>query len=321
MMAQRGGDGKIGTAGLLAPSRRELPPALAKALTRATPLSDLRSSRLCLSSQRFETQALSIGMTLAAALGKTDSGMMAKPANQLAEKVYARIKGEIADFRFLPGDRFTETELAARYNVSRTPVRDALYRLQREGFLDVAFRSGWSVRPMDFARFDELYDLRIILECAAVERLCQSDREPDLESLRAIWFAPPAERETRPKEMAKLDEAFHQTLVEAAGNREIARVHAEVTEKIRIIRRLDFLKEARIAATYEEHAKLLRQILRRRTDQALMLLKAHITESKQEVRKITLHMLHEARTLHAASERSHRGAAARAAAAGRVPSP
>jgi DNA-binding GntR family transcriptional regulator len=235
-----------------------------------------------------------------------DNVMPATRANQLAEKVYAQIKSEIAEFRLLPGDRFTETEVAERYEVSRTPVRDALYRLKHEGVLDVAFRSGWSVRPLDFARFDELYDLRIIVECAAVERLCRSDRNLELDTLRAIWLVSPTDRKTDAWEVAILDEAFHRTLVEAAGSREMARVHAEVTEKIRIIRRLDFLKEARIATTYEEHGKLLRQILRRRADQAIMLLRAHITESRQEVRKITLHMLHEARAFHATDRQPRR---------------
>src|SRR5579862_9320884 len=101
-------------------------------------------------------------------------GVMARqPANRLAEQIYQRIKDEISDFRLLPGDRVTETGLAERYKVSRTPVRDALYRLRREGYVEVAFRSGWTISPFDFARFDEFYDLRIILESAAVERLCQ----------------------------------------------------------------------------------------------------------------------------------------------------
>ncbi|WP_147465546.1 GntR family transcriptional regulator, partial [Pseudomonas syringae] len=51
--------------------------------------------------------------------------------NALAEDVYRRLKQEIFDFYLLPYDRFTETQLADRYQVSRTPVRDALYRLQR----------------------------------------------------------------------------------------------------------------------------------------------------------------------------------------------
>jgi DNA-binding GntR family transcriptional regulator len=95
--------------------------------------------------------------------------------------------------------------------------------------------------------------------------------------------------------VATLDEAFHATLVASAGNREMSRVHAEVTERIRIIRRLDFTQAPRIDATYQEHGKILRAIVQRRADQAVMLLRTHIEASKAEVRKITLHMLHEAR--------------------------
>ena len=83
----------------------------------------------------------------------------------------------------------------------------------------------------------------------------------------------------------------------SAGNDETARVHWDVTERIRIIRRLDFTRPARIEATYAEHAKILRAIIQRKADQAQLLLKTHIEQSKAEARKITLHMLHEARTV------------------------
>lgn len=222
--------------------------------------------------------------------------MAQQPANPLAEQIYLQVKDEIFDFNLLPGDRFTETDLAARLGVSRTPVRDALYRLRREGYLEVGFRSGWSVTPFDFVRFDELYDLRILLEEAAIAKLCQMEGEMPLAALKAIWLVPAEQRETDSHRMAALDEAFHCALVEAAGNREMLRVHQELTERIRIIRRLDFLKDNRIAATYDEHAKILRLILRRKLTEATILLRSHITQSKSEVRKITLHMLHDART-------------------------
>ena len=85
------------------------------------------------------------------------------------------------------------------------------------------------------------------------------------------------------------------TLVRAAGNDETARVHWDVTERIRIIRRLDFTRADRIDATYAEHAKILRAVIQRKADAAVMLLKSHIEQSKLEVRKITLHALLEAR--------------------------
>ena len=76
---------------------------------------------------------------------------------------------------------------------------------------------------------------------------------------------------------------------------EIARVHKEVTDRIRIIRRLDFTKQARIDATYDEHAKILKAIQKKRADQAILLLRAHIATSQAEVRKITLHQVFMAR--------------------------
>jgi DNA-binding GntR family transcriptional regulator len=179
--------------------------------------------------------------------------------------------------------------------VSRTPVREALYRLEREGYLDVMFRSGWRVKPFDFGQFENLYDVRVILETAAVRKLCEMPERPPLEELKEFWLVPANERLTDGRGVGQYDEQFHETLVAATGNVEMARIHHDITERIRIIRRLDFTQADRIDATYQEHAKILRAVLQRKSDQAQLLLKTHIEGSKAEVRKITLHMLHTAR--------------------------
>lgn len=215
-----------------------------------------------------------------------------------AELVYAQLKQDVADFKLVPGDRFTENELSERLGVSRTPVREALLRLQQEGWVEVLFRNGWRVLPFDFDQFEQLYDLRMVLETAAVQRICADDGQVDgalLERIAAIWLVPVAERSSDVKQVAQWDEEFHCSLVAAAGNAEMTRVHRDVTERIRIIRRLDFTQQARIAATYEEHGKILRAIQRKRADQAALLLRAHIQTSQTEVRKITLHQVHLAR--------------------------
>ncbi|MGE4241618.1 GntR family transcriptional regulator [Ramlibacter sp.] len=216
-----------------------------------------------------------------------------------ADEVYEQLKRDVAEFNLVPGDRFTENEIGERLGVSRTPVRQALFRLQQEGYVEVLFRSGWRVLPFDFDQFEQLYDLRMVLETTAAQRICADDVRVDralLDQLVAIWLVPAAARSTDPVQVAQWDEAFHCSLVAAAGNAEMARVHRDVTERIRIIRRLDFTKQARIAATYDEHAKILRAIQHKRGDQAAMLLRAHIETSQAEVRKITLHQVHVART-------------------------
>ncbi len=215
-----------------------------------------------------------------------------------ADEVYLQLKRDVAEFSLVPGDRFTENEISERLGVSRTPVRQALTRLQQEGYVEVLFRSGWRVLPFDFDQFEQLYDLRMVLETTAAHRLCADGQQVDralLDQLVAIWLVAPAHRSADAAQVAQWDEAFHCHLVAAAGNGEMARVHRDVTERIRIIRRLDFTQAARIEATYDEHGKILKAIQRKRGDQAALLLRAHIQTSQAEVRKITLHQVHLAR--------------------------
>jgi len=222
-----------------------------------------------------------------------------EPRLNLTERIYLQIKEDIFSFRLLPGDRFSENEIAERVEASRTPVREALTRLQREGFVEVSFRSGWQVKPFDFKQFEQLYDVRIVLELAAVRKLCEMEPPPNLDDLKKTWLVKPADRLEDGPTVCALDERFHEQLIEATGNMEMARIHHDITERLRIIRRIDFTQRNRIEATYDEHAKILRTVIQRRTEDAQRLLKTHIEASKAEVRKITLHMLYEARELQA----------------------
>ncbi len=127
---------------------------------------------------------------------KTPAQRRKETPENLADGIYGRLKQEIFDFQLLPSDRFTESEVAQRMEVSRTPVREALFRLQREGYVEVLYRSGWQVKPFDFRFFEEIYDVRIILELAAVKKLCEQEVQSSLltelkHGLRPAAPAPP----------------------------------------------------------------------------------------------------------------------------------
>lgn len=220
----------------------------------------------------------------------------------LADEAYDRIRYAIFNFLLLPGDRFTEQQLCDRLNVSRTPIRQALFRLQQEGHVEVLFRNGWRVLPLDFKLFDALYDFRILIETEAAERLCEGRIAGDLaasqavlDQLAKIWLVPKSKRLYDAPQVSSLDEAFHCAIVQATGNPVIQSTHQEITERIRVIRKLDFTREPRIDTTYDEHAQILRAILNKRADEARRLIRAHIEASQIEVRKITLHQLQVAR--------------------------
>jgi len=210
------------------------------------------------------------------------------PAN-LAERAYLAVKELIFDFRLMPGERFSESELASRLALSRTPLRQALQRLEHEGFLAIFPKSGCRIAPLDFDRFDELYDFRILIECHAVRRLCAADGAREvLGELAQTWHVPVVARCAEGDRVRELDERFHHALVLGCGNGEMARVHHDLTERIRIVRRLDFTQAPRIEATYLEHGKILRAVMQRRPDEAVRLLRAHIEHSKLAVRQISL---------------------------------
>jgi len=218
------------------------------------------------------------------------------PASSLVDRVYHHIKQDLFDFRLIPGDRFTETEVALRVKASRTPVREALMHLEREGYLQMKSRAGWQVKPFDFRLFQELYDLRTILETASLRRLAKSPMKAAVQALAAVWNVSPQDRVQDGQQLYEADEEFHHTLVVEAGNGEVTRLHQEVTERIRIVRRLDFTNPDRLTATYEEHRAILQDLLGARVEQACSLLEAHIASSRAAVETITMVRLETARS-------------------------
>lgn len=218
----------------------------------------------------------------------------------LPEYVYGRLREDIFDMRLLPGDQITETEIAAYFKVSRTPVREALQRLQGDGLMQGYVRGGWEVVPIDFKRFEDLYELRKLIEIHAVKRLCAADRVAAddaglIEGLKQVWCVPQDRRVTDGRQAAQLDEQFHTTLVRASGNLEMADAFDRLTDRIRIVRRLDFVYGDCVQSTYDEHASMLAAISVHDSTEAVRQMTEHIEGSHAEVNQITLHRLHSAR--------------------------
>jgi DNA-binding GntR family transcriptional regulator len=228
------------------------------------------------------------------------------PPASRADRVYVQLRDDIFEMRLLPGDRITEASVAERFEVSRTPAREALQRLQSDGLMQGYVRGGWEVVPIDFKRFDDLYEMRELLETFAVRKICSALEHPassgaarvasTLDALAATWKVPPKHRIRDGRALAALDEAFHQALVDATGNEELMSAMRNVTDRIRIVRRLDFVYGDCCDEAYEEHAAILGALHKRDAQDATRLLEEHIRASCTEVRKLTVHRLQDART-------------------------
>ena len=161
----------------------------------------------------------------------------------LAEIAYRSLKSKIFELSYMPGQKLSESELSESLGLSRTPLRQALQRLQHEGLLEAQPKVGWLIPPLNFDRLDALYDFRILIECFAIRTFCLSEAPSDnLGELIKIWKVKGSTRVQDQAEMCALDESFHTSIVGLASNPEVSKTQREITEKIRIIRRLDFTK-------------------------------------------------------------------------------
>ena len=206
----------------------------------------------------------------------------------------------IMDFDLIPGTRVTETEIAESFNVSRTPVREALQRLEQEGLLTIRPKQGCFVRPVDIQTISEYYDVRVALEAAAVELACQNMTDEQIETLLAFWN--PKNRTLQcnyPEQIREVEEAFHVSIAEGSANPVLANYIKDVNDHIRIIRRLGFPDEKSIKETYEEHYELCQLLKARETEKAKQFMIAHIRKSQGIARSVTLSQLqhHRKRTV------------------------
>lgn len=218
--------------------------------------------------------------------------MNLKATQGLSDRAYATLKAKILDLELVPEERFSEGRLAAMLAMSRTPIRHALAQLQREGYVEPIARTGWRVVPVDFGSLDEMYELRIILEEAAIRKICSFDLRPDFSKLERTWSLPDeTSKRMNWKTAAIWDEKLHMAFLSATGNSQMVEVHKGVMERIHLMRRLDFIQEHRLEPTYREHFSILESIREGDADTACARLRQHIEHSRAEAHRVTIKLL------------------------------
>lgn len=192
---------------------------------------------------------------------------------QAAESIRSRIVRGVLQC----GEPLSEMALAQELGVSKTPVREALIQLKREGLVDIHPQRGTFVFEMNAAQVRELGDMRAILETAAL-RLAERDEG---EALCRAWTpligAMRAAIEARDAETYRvLDGAFHRAIVDAAGNRFLAEAYTGIAFRIQALRSRLSLDPALNKAALDDHVHLLELIRNKRSKRAADLLLSHI---------------------------------------------
>lgn len=216
--------------------------------------------------------------------------MSERPVRQtLGQSVYDRLKADIVGWTWKPGQRLPEVTVAGRLGVSRTPVRDALRRLEREGLVVYAPQQGYTTRAVNLRDLNELYELRALLEEHSAGLATQASSKDAssrkrLDELCATWERL-AEDKPGPDDPGLLDadEEFHEEIAAVGGNLNLLEMLQSMNGRIRIIRMFDLRSPERIAATYEEHARIIRRITDGNAREAKRAMRQHIESSHEHV--------------------------------------
>lgn len=211
-----------------------------------------------------------------------------------SQKIYEQLRQKILEFELYPGTRITESELAAGFGVSRTPVRAALQRLELEGHITIVPKQGCFVRPVDIEKITQYYEVRISLEATAIELACEHMNREELDALCEIWNPASVKKNVNMDEVKMLEEAFHISIAAGSGNPVLANYLRDINNHIRILRRLGFPDRKAVLETYVEHFELCQLIKAGNVRLARKTMIEHIRKSQSIARSVTLTQLQQA---------------------------
>ncbi|WP_163269472.1 GntR family transcriptional regulator [Chelativorans alearense] len=209
--------------------------------------------------------------------GKTGEGEKLQ-----GQGAYAQLLGDIRSGRLLPGARLREIEIATRLGISRTPVREAIRRLEADGLVSYLPRIGAVVRQLSYPEVMELYEMRWVLEGTAARLAARSASGVEIEELAEINAEMIREGQT-PQELVTLNRQFHNTLIAAARNRYLVRSVRAIETTLLILGPTTMEDPARVSAAVEEHQAVVNALRGRDEAAAEAMMRAHI-ESAQRTR-------------------------------------
>lgn len=183
-----------------------------------------------------------------------------------------------------PGERLMEIHLAERLGVSRTPIREAIHQLEREGLVTIVPRRGAEVAQITEKSMNDVLEVRRALDALCVELACDRITEEGLEALRAACdnFEQCVKAGDN-KKIAQADVALHDIIVQATGNQRLIQLVNNLSEQMYRYR-FEYIKDSRQHKTLvEEHKIIYQSILQKDKETAAEAAKTHIDNQKKAI--------------------------------------
>lgn len=207
------------------------------------------------------------------------------PAVSLVDTAYEWIRRRILDNVWPPGHRALEQEVALELGMSRTPVREALVRLQNDGLVEVVPRHGMRVLPVSPEDMREIYEVLTALECMAAEIVAR--RKPGDAELQTLTQATADMDKALARDdleaWAAADERFHVSLVELSGNRALANTVWNYWDRAHRARMLSLRLRPKPVNSTHEHMQMVERLRAGDVAGAAAVTRAHRERANQEL--------------------------------------
>jgi DNA-binding GntR family transcriptional regulator len=213
--------------------------------------------------------------------------LLVKSGRSRAEEAYTRLYDEILNGKLEPGSRLLETELAEWVGISRTPVREALKRLESEGLVVAEPNLGLVVASFDSRMINELYAVREVLEGTAAAFAARHASDSEVAVLREI-----ANRDKEIGDDVALiyenNKQFHSTLYSSAHNQFLLKTLRILRGSMALLGKTTLSQPERQKSSIEQHERIVSAIERRAPEEAEQAARAHI----RDAHRLRLRLLH-----------------------------
>ena len=204
------------------------------------------------------------------------------------DEAYRRLKQEILENRLPPGYQAMESDLAENLRMSRTPVREALIRLQNEGMVEIIPRRGMRVLPLSASDMREIYEVLTCIESEAAALLAQ--QKPDENELAPLINASAAMEEAIEMDdleaWSKADSGFHRGLMDLCGNRRFADIASKYLDQAHRARLFTLRLRQKPRRSTRDHKEHIRLILKGESEQVRRSYRQHRERTRQELMEI-----------------------------------
>jgi len=201
---------------------------------------------------------------------------------------YENLKKKIISGLLQPGEPLNEGILSKEFKISKTPIREALQRLERDGFVEDIPGRGCFVSRISFQDIKELFEIREILECEVVKRAALRGDPEKIEAVRKKFDSLESNGDRNPRSQFKAGDRIHTYIVESFGNNRLNEIYRRIIEHVERMR-IHFFNQPRgerSGQSYEEHLEILDALIARDPVRAENAIRNHLRNSIEFYRNI-----------------------------------